>query len=78
MTTLDEKVKGILENVSIEFNALPLEERKRIHKFLSYEQILTIWQTLNKDESVTTQAWRNKQRKWLLFSERYKHFLQYL
>lgn len=65
MTTLDEKVKDILENVSIGFNALPLEERKRIRKFLSYQKILTIWQMLNKDESVTTQAWRNRQRKWL-------------
>lgn len=65
MTSLEEKVNGIIENVGNEFNNLPIEERKRIGKYLSYTQILTIWQILNKDEDVTTNVWRNKQFKWL-------------
>jgi len=65
MTLLEEKVNGIIENVGDEFNNLPIEERKRINKYLSYMQILTIWQMLNKDKDITTNAWRDKQRKWL-------------
>lgn len=65
MTSLDERAIGIIENVSAEFNGLPFEERKQIDKFLSYMQILTIWQMLNKDEDVVTNRWRKKQREWL-------------
>lgn len=65
MTSLEERVKGIIENVGAEFNDLPIEDRKRINKFLSFMQILTIWQMLNKDKNITTNAWRAKQRKWL-------------
>jgi hypothetical protein len=65
MTTLEEKVKDIIDNVSTEFNDLPFETRKAIHKFTSEMQILTIWQMLNKDKDITTQKWRDKQRKWL-------------
>ena len=53
MTSLNEKVKGILENVREDFNNLPIEERKRISKYLSYMQIFTIWQMLNKDKDIT-------------------------
>jgi hypothetical protein len=65
MTSLNEKVKGILENVREDFNNLPIEERKRISKYLSYMQIFTIWQMLNKDKDITTNSWRDKQREWL-------------
>lgn len=63
MTTLEEKVVDIIENS--DFNDLPFEERKRIGKYLSRMQILTIWQMLLKDKHLTTDAWREKQRKWL-------------
>jgi hypothetical protein len=63
MTTLEEKVVDIIENS--DFNDLPFEERKRINKYLSRMQILTIWQMLLKDKRLTTDAWREKQRKWL-------------
>lgn len=56
MTTLIEKVNDIIENSN--FNDLPFEERKRICKYLSRMQILTIWQMLNKDKHLTTDAWR--------------------
>ena len=63
MTTLEEKVVDIIDNS--DFNDLPFEERKRIGKYLSRMQILTIWQMFLKDKHLTTDAWREKQRKWL-------------
>lgn len=64
MTSLEEKVIGIIENVCEEFNNLPIEERKRINKYLSYMQISTIWQMLNNDKDITTNSWKDKQREW--------------
>lgn len=63
MTTLEEKVMAIIE--SSDFNDLPFEERKRICKYLSRMQILTLWQVLNKYEDLVTPAWRKKIRTWL-------------
>jgi len=63
MTSLEEKVTAILDES--DFNDLPFEERKRIGKYLSYMQILTIWQMLLKDKHLTTDAWRKRQREWL-------------
>ncbi len=65
MTTLEEKVNAILENVGDDFNNLPFEERKRINRYISRTQILTIWQMLLKDKDLTTKRWREKQRAWL-------------
>lgn len=65
MTSLEERATQIIQGVGEEFNALPIEERKRINKFLSYMQILTIWQMINKDGDIVTHRWREKQRKWL-------------
>lgn len=63
MTSLEEKVMAIIE--SSDFNDLPFEERKRISKYLSRMQILTLWQVLNKYGDVVTPAWRKKMRSWL-------------
>ena len=63
MTTLEEKVTAILEHS--DFNDLPYEERVKISKYMSEQQILTIWQTLMKNKDITTEAWRKKQRIWL-------------
>lgn len=63
MTSLEEKVMAIIE--SSDFNDLPFEERKRIGKYLSRMQILTLWQVLNLYEDVVTPAWRKKIRTWL-------------
>ena len=63
MTTLEEKVQRILDES--DFNELPFEERKRICKDRDEQQILTIWQTLEKNKHLTTDAWRKKQRQWL-------------
>lgn len=64
MTTLEEKVNGIIEGVSADFNNLPFEARKRTAKYTSEMQILTIWQML-QDKTDTTDRWRKKQRQWL-------------
>ena len=63
MTTLEEKVTAILEDS--DFNDLPIEERRRIAKYMNEQQILTIWQTLLSHKDLTTEAWRKKQRAWL-------------
>ena len=60
MTTLEEKVRNILDES--DFNELPFEERIRICKYRDEQQILTIWQTLETDKHLTTDAWRKKQR----------------
>lgn len=65
MTTLDEKVRAIIGNVNDDFLALSNEERKRICRFTSQQQILTVWQMINCDRNLTTEAWREKQRKLL-------------
>ena len=62
---LEIKTKSIIEETAKEFNAMPFEERKRIGKYLTYQQILTLYQLLKKDTSLTTEAWRKKQREWL-------------
>lgn len=63
MTTLEEKVMAIIE--SSDFNDLPFEERKKICKYLSRMQILTLWQVLNKYNDFVTPAWKKKMRAWL-------------
>ena len=63
MSTLEEKVRNII--VGSDFNDLPLEERKRICKYRDEQQILTIWQTIEKDKHLATDSWRKKQRQWL-------------
>ena len=65
MTTLAEKVRAIIDNVNDDFLSLSDEERKRICRFTSQQQILTIWQMINGDRELTTEAWRKQQRKWL-------------
>ena len=61
MTTLEEKVQYIFDES--DFNELPLDERKRIGKYMDEQQILTIWQTLLKDKHLTTDAWRKIHRR---------------
>ena len=63
MGDLDKRVFAVLD--SDDFNDLPLEEREKIIKYTSIQQILTLWQVLAKDKELTTEAWRRKQRAWL-------------
>ena len=48
-----------------DFNSLPLEERKRICRYTTEQQILTLVQVIEKDSHLTTKAWREKQIEWL-------------
>ena len=79
MTTLEEKVKNILDGS--DFNDLPFDERKRIGKYMNEQQILTIWQMLLSNKHLTTDAWRKKQRQWLAncveqYRQKYCEWLQ--
>ena len=47
MKNLEEKVTNIINNS--DFNNLPFEERKRISKYMSEIQILTLWQVLTSE-----------------------------
>ena len=61
--SLEEKVGYILADS--DFNNLPFEERKRISKYTAEQQILTLYQVLNKYRDITTDCWREKIRKRL-------------
>jgi len=63
MDDLEKRVFAILD--SDDFNDLPFEEREKIIKYTSIQQILTLWQVIAKDIDLTTAAWRRKQRDWL-------------
>lgn len=63
MTTFEEKVMAIIEGS--DFNDLPFEERERIGKYLTWMQILTLWQVLNMFGELVTPAWKKKIRAWL-------------
>lgn len=61
--SLIEKVRYILDES--DYNELPIEERRKIEKYMQEQQILTLFQTLIKDKAYTTEAWRRKQTAWL-------------
>lgn len=65
MTSVEEKAIEIFSSVSDDFNSLPYDERKKIGKYISKMQILTIWQMLIKNSHLTTEAWRKETREWL-------------
>jgi len=69
MSSLIEKAQDILENS--DFNNLPYEERKRIAKYKTEQQILTIMQIIETDEDYTTREWKNKLMRWL------EHFVEF-
>lgn len=60
---IHEKVRCILADS--DFNDLPYEERIRIGKYVSEQQILTLYQVLCRDKENTTATWRRKMQKWL-------------
>lgn len=63
MTNLRKKVIDIIDNS--DFNSLPLEERNKIIKYCKEQQILTLWQVLNKYKEYTSPWFRKKLSKWL-------------
>ena len=64
-TSLMERANAIIEDCAEDYNALPIEERHRIGRYMAYEKILTVVQMIEKDRTHTTEAWRKKQRAWL-------------
>ena len=63
MNKVIEEAKAIIDNS--DFNLLPSEERKRICRYITEQQILTLVQVIEKDSHITTKAWREKQIEWL-------------
>lgn len=63
MSKVMDEAKAIIDNS--DFNSLPFEERKRISKYTTEQQILTLVQLIEKDSHITTKAWRDKQIEWL-------------
>lgn len=64
-TSLMERANAIIEDCGADYNALPIEERKRIGRYMAYEKILTVVQMIEKDRTHTTEAWRKIQMAWL-------------
>ncbi len=58
-------VNAIVDDDTKEWNALPKEERLKNAKYSRAQQILTIWQMINKDKDLITARWRQKQIEWL-------------
>lgn len=65
MAELKERAIAII-NDDTEFNNLPFEERKRICKYLHQTEIRMLYTLIEKDKTLTTEAWRDKQLSWLL------------
>lgn len=65
MKNLNDRAVAII-NDDAEFNSLPFEERKRICKYLRQTEIQMLYTLIEKDETLTTEAWRDKQLSWLL------------
>ena len=63
MTSFNERVNRIIEDS--DFNALPEAERKKIIKYTSEMQILTLWQVLNGHKNNTTETYRKQIKCWL-------------
>ena len=64
-TSLTERANAIIEDCAADYSALPIEERKRIGRYMAYEKILTVVQMIEKDRAHTTEAWRKSQTAWL-------------
>ena len=60
-------VKKKVEQITAEstFNSLPIEERKRISKYMTEQQILTLYQVMEGSKDLTCLRWRNRIRDWL-------------
>lgn len=63
MKTLDERIKAIVEDRS--FNDLTFEQREKICKYLTQQQIQTLWQAINLYPNLVCKAYRTKMRSWL-------------
>ena len=58
-----QKVNQIMEDS--DFNSLPFEERRKISKYMTQQQILTLWQVIEKYKDYESKVLRDKLRDWL-------------
>lgn len=58
-----DRVRDVLD--ASDFNSLSFEERKRIGKYMTQQQILTLWQVLESHKDLTNERWRKQIRAWL-------------
>ena len=61
---LKERTIAII-NDDAEFNSLPFEERGKILKYVSKFNIQLLYQIIESDKRLTTEAWREKKREHL-------------
>ena len=73
---LAERATAVINDDS-EFNSLPIEERRRICKYLLHAEVQLLYQIIESDKSLTTEAWRIKKKKYLetLVSSYEKNYL---
>ena len=62
---LNIRAKAAMEKAKTDFNNLPFEERKRIGRYMTYYQVLTMYQLLDFATDMQTLAWRRGVREWL-------------
>lgn len=58
-----QKVNQIMEDS--DFNSLPFEERRKISKYMTQQQILTLWQVIENYKDYESKVLRDKLRDWL-------------
>ena len=63
--TIKERLFICLDDEANEFNSLPYEERKRIIRYTSATQMLTIYQCIENNKDLTTERWRKAMWNWI-------------
>lgn len=58
-----QKVNQIMEDS--DFNSLPFEERRKISRYMTQQQILTLWQVMENYKDYESKVLRDKLRDWL-------------
>ena len=58
-----QKVNQIMEDS--DFNSLPFEERLKISRYMTQQQILTLWQVMENYKDYESKVLRDKLRDWL-------------
>ena len=58
-----QKVNQIMEDS--DFNSLPFEERRKISRYMTQQQILTLWQVMENYKYYESKVLRDKLRDWL-------------
>ncbi len=65
MDRLKNRVDKVLQSSGRDFNSLPFEERKKIHRYRQMEQIQTLYIVLNRYKEYISPGYRKKLVGWL-------------